>query len=322
LDLFDWPSYRPIERLLPRLLVVILYVAVGACSAEPAGDQADSRGLSSADLSVVDDAGRVVELRSPAGRVVSLVPATTEIIVALGAAPLLVARTDYDVDPSVAHLPSVGGGLTPSIEVLGSLRTDLVIAWEEAGTSRLRSQLESLGSTVYANQTRDTAGVYATIDRLGHLLGLDSAADSLNASIRHELNAVRESVADQRRPSVLYLVSLDPPMVAGSELFISEMIGLAGGDNVFADLLAASPQMSLEEIVRRRPEIVLIPYAADSSDLVARLRESPGWRELLASGATRVHALPADILHRPGPAIVPGAQALRDAMHPAVATPQ
>ena len=316
----DGVLYPQVPRIdaLRRSSAVWLIATAVACGdrAEPSsGRGQEGADNVSASVQVVDDANREVRLARPATRVVSLVPGATETILALGGGAALVARTDYDEDFRLAHLPSIGGGLTPSLELIASLQPDLVIAWEEAGSARIRPRLESLGVPVYADQTRDTAGIYSSIERLGRLLGLDAAADSVAVSIRRELELVRESVRALRRPPVVYLVSLDPPMAASSGLYIGEMIEVAGGRNVFADLAEPSPQISLEEIVRRQPEIILIPSGGDEGPIIDRLRRTPGWSGLLASGTARVATLPADILHRPGPAVVGAARALRDSMH-------
>src|SRR5690606_32823541 len=156
----------------------------------------------------------------------------------------LVGRTDYD-DAALAYLPSVGGGLTPSLELLASLRPALVIAWEEAGAARLRPRLEALGIAVFAVTTSDTAGIYANIERFGRLTGRTEAAQRLAAEMRRELMAVSASAAGREHPGVLYMIGLDPPMIAGPNLFIGEILEVAGGRNVFADATAPSPQMSL-----------------------------------------------------------------------------
>jgi ABC-type Fe3+-hydroxamate transport system substrate-binding protein len=302
----------------------VLALLLAGCSAPPdwgdgqigdAGGLADAAIATATAVSAVDDAGRTVTLPRPATRVVSLLPAATETLLALGAQELLVARTEYDYDPRVAHLPSVGGGLTPSLEVLASLRPDLVLAWEEAGAARLRPRLEELGIAVFALRTQDITGIFDNIRRLGHLTGRDAAADSLAVAIRAELEAVRASVRGLPRPSVLYMVSLDPPMIASPRIFMGELIEVAGGRSVFPEVGAYSPQISLEEIVRRRPEVVVLPTEGDEHAVLERLRGSAGWRQLLASGETRFRTLPADTLNRPGPSIARAAWLLRDAIH-------
>src|SRR5690606_27769483 len=121
-------------------------------------------------------------------------------------------RTDFDDTPDLAGLPSLGGGLTPNLELLASLDPDLVVAWEEAGTARTRSRLEAMGIPVYAVQTRDTAQIFDTIRELGRLIGHDVEAEAVAAALRRDLDGVRASVTGRPRPSVLYLISLDPPM--------------------------------------------------------------------------------------------------------------
>lgn len=269
-------------------------------------------------VEATDDTGRTIRLERPARRIVSLIPSITETFVAMGAGDLLVARTDFD-EAAVGHLPSVGGGLTPSLELIASVRPDLVVVWEETSGARIRPRLEALGIPVYAAQTRDTADIFVNIEGLGTLAGMRPAADSLSAWIRSEFDAIRESVRRRTHPSVLYLVGLDPPIVAGPNLFIGEALSIAGAENVFSDVVDASPQMSLEEIVRRRPEIVLVPSSGAGTADVERLVGEPGWAELHRGAATRFQALPADLMHRPGPGIAEAAWLLRDAIHPDLA---
>lgn len=299
-----------------RAAAAVLLVLLGGCGPEAVRDTREPAAFADgASVIAVDDAGRTVSLAAPARRIVSLLPATTETLVALGAAGRLVARTDYDEDPAVAHLPSVGGGLTPNVERIASLRPDLVVAWEEAGSARVRPRLEALGIPVFAVRTQDTTGIFANIERLGRLAGLDAVADSLAAAVRGDLEDVRTSVAGRAPRRALYLIGLDPPIVAGPHVFIGEMLEVAGGVNVFADVAAPSPQVSMEEIVRRRPEVVILASAERVETVEARLRATPGWRELLAGG-TQVRVVPPDVTHRPGPAIVLAARHLRDALAP------
>ncbi len=322
MDAPDWRAVRLHGSFGRRWFVVIAAAVVAGCGSGGAeGAIPDETASGAASVQAVDDAGRTVTLAKPAERIISLVPAATETLVALGGIDLLVGRTDFD-DPELDHLPSVGQGLTPSVEVLASLRPDLVIAWEEAGTARVRPRLESLGIAVFAVATQDTAGVFANVERFGRLTARADDAARLAAELRQELELVRASVDGRARPSVLYLIGLDPPMIAGPAVFISEIMEVAGGDNVFADATAAWPQISLEEILRRRPDVVILPADGAGSMSVDRLTATPGWRELAASGTTRFHALPTDVLHRPGPSIVAAARQLRGAIHPDLAASQ
>jgi iron complex transport system substrate-binding protein len=298
--------------------LVTTVVVLGAACADPGSRAASDRASLDSAVVVVDDTGREVRLSRPARRVVALLPALTESIVELGAGELLVARTDHDAGLGVDHLPSVGGGLTPSLEALTSHRPDLVLAWEEAGGPRVRPRLEELGVAVFAVQTRDTASVFRNITTLGTLLGRDAEARELAARLRSELDAVRRSVSGLHRPSVLLVISVDPPMIAGSELFMTELIEVAGGRSAFPEL-RHSPQVSIEEIVRRRPELVILPTSRESSRSIERLRQTPGWSELLAHPGVRIQTVPVDVVSRPGPSIAAAARIFRDIIHPDVA---
>lgn len=277
--------------------------------------------VAEAAVAAVDDGGREVRLPRPARRVVSLLPAGTETLFALGAGDRVVGRTRYDAEPHLAHLPSVGGGLDPSLEALLALRPDLVLAWESPGGSPLRARLEALGVPVFALATRDTAAVFRNIRNLGRLLGRDPAAAALAERVRAELDAVRASVPPGPRPSVLYVVSLDPPILSGTDNFLAELIEVAGGEPVpvSAPQAGASPQVSLEEVLRLRPDVVILPVGEDPGDTPARLRTSPGWRDLEAVREGRVALVPAALMGRPGPALGEIARRMRAAIDSASA---
>lgn len=301
-------------RAAAGLLALLL---LAGCGEEPRAASSGSPGApADSAVSAVDDAGRTVRLPRPARRVVSLLPAGTETLIALGAEDRLVGRTRYDDLPEVQALPSVGGGLDPSLEALVSLRPDLVVAFETEGGSPLRARLEEMGIAVFAIAPQDTADVFANVRRLGHLVGRDAAADSLARRMRAELDSVRASVRGRERPTVFYVVGTDPLMTAGPETFIAQLIGVAGGRTVFPDVRANWPQVSLEEVVRRDPDRLLLPLGRDPGE-APRLLNGPGWRELGAVRCGRVSLVDADLLHRPGPRIGQAARMLHAAIHDA-----
>ncbi|HEX6036963.1 helical backbone metal receptor, partial [Longimicrobium sp.] len=229
---------------------------------------------------------------------------------------LLAGRTDFDTDSALASLPSVGGGLDPSLETLASLRPDLVISFETQGDAALRTRLRELGIPVYGLAAQDTADVFRALANLGTLAGRRTQADSVAASVRAELDAVRRSVAGRPAPSVVYVAWVDPPMVAGPSTFLSELVRVAGGRPAFEDMKQEWPQVSVEEIVSRRPQVVVIPSGAGAEFSADALRTTPGWRELTARPGTRVAEVPVAVVNRPGPRLGEAARALRDALHP------
>lgn len=295
----------------PRGWMWLLLVMVAA-----ACDGAAIRGAAASAIGdVVDDAGRTVPASAPARRIVSTLPSVTELIVALGAADRLVARTAYDTDPRIADLPSFGRRLAPSVEAVVEFEPDLVVQSED-WAARTRSGLEAAGLRVYVASVQRIADIYATARRFGILLGIPASADSLVHRLEAGLDTVRRTVAGRPRPSVLYVVWPRPPSTAGPETFIDEVIKVAGGRNVFADSPIRWPQVGLEEIVRRDPDVIVLPQGASHATPFPLIDGEPGWRDLTAVREGRVVLVESDLFNRPGPRVVEAARALSKALHP------
>jgi iron complex transport system substrate-binding protein len=228
---------------------------------------------------------------------------------------LVVGRTRYDRDTTVAAIPSVGGGLDPDLERLTALHPDLVIGWVGERKS-LGPQIAAAGAAFYAIPTRDTADFYKSTLAIGTLIGRDSAAAALAARVRGELAAVHASVAGRGTPTVLYLIWGSPPMTAGPRTFIGEMIGVAGGRDAFDDGRTDWPTVSMEQIVRRAPDVILLSVGEDKRQGAERLRSAPGWGSIPAVRNGRVVEVSADLMNRPGPMLGTVARVLRDAIHP------
>jgi iron complex transport system substrate-binding protein len=290
-------------------LAIVLFAACGA--------SADTRNAPDA---VIDDAGRVVAIGAPALRIVSTLPSVTELIIALNAADRLLVRTAYDTHPRVAHLPSFGRTLSPTPEALVPYGPDLVIRSADASMGG-RTSLEALGLRVYVADVQSTADIGATLDRLGLLLGLRERADSLRRALENGLDSVRSAVSGRPRPTVLYLIWPDPPQTAGPGTFIDEIITAAGGRNAFADLRIEWPQISLEEIVRRDPDFVVLPQGSSHATALPPIHNAPGWRDLTAFRERRILLVDTNLFNRPGPRVVEAARTLASALHPDVRLP-
>jgi iron complex transport system substrate-binding protein len=289
------------------LVCALSALACGGCGERTRPDPVDTP------IAVVDDEKREVRLAKPAVRVISLLPHATDLIVAMGAADRLVARTNYDTAAGLRRLPSVGGGLDPSIEYIVSLRPDLVLSWPDGGSRNLVTRLGGFGVPVYTARNGRVADVRPTLERLGRLLGRETAADSLARAIERDIETVRASVAGRPPPSVLYVISWDPLMAAGGTTFIHDMITAAGGRNVFGDVRAPAPLVSLEEVLRRQPEAIVFPRDAG---VPTSLRSLPGWRDLRAVREGRVLAVEGSLLGRPGPQMGAAVQTLAAWLHP------
>lgn len=312
-------------------LVLALGPAVVGCGSEEAPGTAAGEADSAAEIrsppgggasatvpeGVRDSRGRTVSLDAPARRVVSLVPSTTELIVAMGGEDRLVARTRHDDQPGLEELPSLGTGLEPNLEALASLGPDLVVAQE---TSRIRSvvqPLESLGIPVYVAGTGGIDGLRRHARAVGELLGMAAEADSLVASIDGELEQVARRVEGAEPTEVLYILHPDPPFTTGSGTYLHQVIEAAGGTNVFADVEEEWPEVSMEAVVRRDPDVVVASRGhEDRGGDATWIREKPGWRSLSAVEEGRVLVVDPDLFNRPGPRVGEAARTLARFLHP------
>jgi ABC-type Fe3+-hydroxamate transport system substrate-binding protein len=236
-------------------------------------------------------------------------------IVALGAGDRLITRTAYDVSPSLAHLPSIGRSLVPSVESILRYKPDLVIVDAFAEGVSLANALGRVGVRAYAAHVHGmrVAEILATIERLGTLLGLEKRADSLARSLRAEFEEIRRPVAgaSAHRPTGLYVVWHSPAHVAGAASYVSELMDAAGIRNVFQDLDTPWSQVSLETIVRRDPDFLIVPSPSVEPRL---LTASPGWRELRAVRENRIIVVAERLFGRPGPQFAEAARFLAGAL--------
>lgn len=258
-------------------VVLLLAMAALACGEAPArsgggpGDAAEEGGSAAEHGRIpgawpdtlADATGRQVVLLAPPRRIVSLVPAATQVIRALGAADRLVARTEYDTAADLRHLPSVGGGLGPSIELLVAAEPDLVIrfaAGSDPGTPRALDRAEIPHMAVRPERVVEVRDM---ITLLGRLTGRTEKADSILDRQQRILDRIRERVQGLPPRAFAFTLGGSPPWVAGPGTYVGELLELAGGRNVFAD--AGRPWVAVEpETFRDRdPEVVLVPEGGD-----------------------------------------------------------
>ncbi len=262
-------------------------------------------------VEVTDDRGASVRLEAPARRIVSVLPSMTEIVVALGTADRLVARTRYDRAPSLEDLPSLGSTIRPSLEAIAALAPDLVLAWDD-DEGAIGDRMAAIGIPVYHASVSTLAELDDAIRKLGILLGREAAAEHLRASIRQRLAAVRASIPPGPRPDVFYVVWHDPPQTAGPGTFLDDLIEIAGGTNAFSDTRTPWPRVSLEEVVRRDPDVLVVAGHHDGSAAETTWLRRPGWRQLTAVREERVLLVDADLFNRPGPRVAEAAEILAE----------
>jgi iron complex transport system substrate-binding protein len=269
---------------------------------------------------LVDDHDDTVRLARPATRIISLIPSANETLIALGAAERIVGRTRYDVDPAISDAPLIGTGLAPNFEAIVSLKPDLVIIWSSDTRGDIQAQLTGAGIPTLAIALQDTTDAFRALRLLGDAIGERARSTVLADSLRRTFAVTRASVAARPAPRVFYVVFNDPPMTTGPNTFIGQILTLAGGDNIFADAQTNWPTIPMEELVRRDPDVIVLPVGEMPDSAVRRLHELPGWRDLRAVRAGHIVRIDANLASRPGPNMARAATTLRDLLHPAAGT--
>jgi ABC-type Fe3+-hydroxamate transport system substrate-binding protein len=274
-------------------------------------------GAQAPEVRLVDDSGREVVLPSPPDRIVSLVPVATEILFGLGAGSRVVGRTRYDEHPpQVLSVPSVGDAIRPSVEAVLLRDPDLVILIGGSDNASAVQEMDRLGVPFIVVLFNTLPDLRRNVLRLGRIVGRDSAAAGMWAGIEDDLQAVARAVAGKARPAVYYDVGYPPAFTVGSGSYLNDLISIAGGRNIFADLEAPSPRVSLEAILARDPDVIVQPSSDTSGARTPSPAARSGWEYLRAVQEGSIVSVPAGLLHRLGPRTGEAARALALALHP------
>lgn len=258
-------------------------------------------------------------------RIISLVPALTEILFAIGAGAEVVAVSSYDEwPPEALDLPRVGALLDPDTERILSLDPDLVITY--GSQTELEGQFARAGIQVFSYRHAGLAGVTAAMRELGEATGHQADAERAIRDIEMRIDAVRRAVAGRERPRTLLVFERQPLELrqiyaSGGTGFLHDLLDAAGGDNVFADIDRESTQPSLETILVRAPDVVLEVRPDEAPDGARQQAEREVWSRLGSVPAVRngrVHFLYGDYLVVPGPRVADIAEAFARILHPDV----
>jgi iron complex transport system substrate-binding protein len=264
-----------------------------------------------------------IQAQPPAKRIVSLVPALTEILFAIGAGPQVIAVSSFDDDPpEVLKLPKVGALLDPDTERILSMRPDLVLTY--GSQTDLDKQLGAAGIRTFSYRHGGLADLTPTFHALGKVTGHVEEAARLVASIEARLEAIRSRVAGRPRPRTLLVMGRTPQSLrqlhaSGGIGFLHDVITLAGGANVFSDIKRQAVQASTEMLISRAPDVILDLQYSRVLKPGELEREYKEWQTLPSIPAVknrRVHIMLGDHLVVPGPRIAAAAEEYARAIHP------
>lgn len=255
-------------------------------------------------------------------RIISIVPAVTEILFAIGAGPRVVGVSSFDrFPPEVTKLPKVGALIDPDLERILSLRPDLVAVY--GSQTDLRVQLERAGVPAYLYRHAGLADVTRTIRELGARVGRAEAAGAVAGKIEAELDAIRKRAAGRPRPRTLIVLgresgALRGVYASGGVGFVHDMVDAAGGENVFGDIRQQAVQATTELILARRPDVVLELRAGALTPEEVK-RETAVWNSVSAIPAVRdgrVFLVADERTVIPGPRVAEGTEVIARALHP------
>jgi iron complex transport system substrate-binding protein len=259
-----------------------------------------------------DDFGDPVRIGAPPRRIVSLNPATTEILFALGAGSRLVGRSDYDLWPDSARLvQALGNGIQPNVEAVLGTRPDLVVLYASQDNRPAAARFRAAGVNTLALKNDSISDFRRTVETLGAILGDSVRARSVTDSVYHTIDRVRASTSTLTRPTVFWHIWDAPLITIGAGSFMNELVNIAGARNVYADIDAPSKTISLEDVARRDPEFVLAgPIGA------AKIAADPRWRIVRAVRDGKVLVVDTVVVARPSVRLGEAALSLANLLHP------
>jgi ABC-type Fe3+-hydroxamate transport system substrate-binding protein len=278
---------------------------------DSANGAASAPSLDSGTAVAVDDFGDSIRVRD-SRRIVSLNPTTTELLFAIGAGDRVVGRSKWDQWPDSARLvPAVGDGIRPNIESVLAMHPDLVVLYASADNRSAVQSFRAAGIATLALRVDRIDEFRRATHLLGAAIGDTVRARTVRDSVDRTLDRVRVATASLPRPTVFWKVWDEPVITIGRGSFMSELVEIAGGRNVYDDAPAPSPQVAFEDVIRRNPDVVLAgPISAQ------RMKTDARWSALGAVRRGRLVTFDTTLVGRPSVKLGEAAVSLARLLHP------
>jgi ABC-type Fe3+-hydroxamate transport system substrate-binding protein len=265
---------------------------------------------------VTDELGRTVVVPDEPHRILCLTPSLTETVYELGAGDFVVGVTDYTEFPAQARAkPSVGGLVDPSMEKIVALRPDLVLVVTRLNRTETIQQLEDLSLPVFVVDPQGLDGILKMVQSVGDAINRPVEALDLVKRLTEKRDAVATRVKGLPQPKILVVIWYEPVVTVGSKAFITDAISAAGGESVTADIPQAWPQISMEEVIRRAPDFLLLIKELHGGISLDVLKAHAGWDRLDAVRDARVIYVD-ERLELPSPSVFDALEGLARAVHP------
>ncbi len=244
-------------------------------------------------------------------RVVSLAPHLAELVFAVGAGKLLVGVSAYtDYPDAAAKLPVVGDAFGLDQERLAVMQPDVLLAWKSGTPAHVVDEIRARGYRVEVITTTSINDVSIALRRIGEITGHADEANVAAHDFESKLQNLMTSNVDAEPISVFYQIATRPLYTVNAEHFVSEMIEICGGTNVFADLGGLAPLIGVEAVLQRNPEVILASTDA-GPDAFSRWAR---WTDLAANRYANRFLMPADEIGRATPRLLLAARAMCEAL--------
>ncbi len=246
--------------------------------------------------------GTELILEEPASTIITLSPHLAELAFAAGVGERLVATVEYSNFPAAAEqLPRVGDAFRVDLERVLSLKPDLVIAWQSGNPALAISRLQELGLKTWVVEIRRPEEIATTLEQMGAAGGQVEAGKAAAQQSRLRLQEIQQAGAGKPRVSYFYQVAERPLFTLNGEHLVAQSLALCGGQNVFADESVLAPQISLEAVIVKDPEVIFAPAIAGQADPLLAWQQ---WPRLRAVKQQRLYALSADEISRASPRLL------------------
>ena len=271
-------------------------------------------------LIVTDDLGREVTITKQPERIISLAPSNTEILFALGLGEKVVGITNVCNYPSqTEEKEKIGDYNNPNLEKIIELKPDLILA-SHGNPVKLINQLEELDYTVVGLNPKNINDIISSMTLVGQITANNKEAAKLAEEMKKRMEAVlsgTSSLTKNDKPRVLYVVWYKPLWTAGSETFIDELIQKAGGVNIAGEL-SGWPQMSLETVIEKNPQVIIVGCSEDQPELIEAVKNESTLYGTDAFQHNQIYTINTDIVSRTGLRIVDALEEMAKIIHPEI----
>jgi iron complex transport system substrate-binding protein len=252
-------------------------------------------------------------------RIIPLAPSLTELLYFLGLEERVVGVTDFSYYPAAAmEKPRVGSYINLNVEKIIDLAPNLVIGTKDGNEPGTVALLEQAGIPVYIVNPRSVESVISTIAEIGGICGIPEKAGAMVRDMTRRFESVRAAIRNQRKPLVFLQINLVPIMTVNKNTLHHDLIRLAGGVNMTSEEPITYPRISVEEVIRKQPEVIIISSMERGGQFEQAKKDWMQWTSIPAVKGKRVSLIDSDLIDRSSPRIIDGLEAMARIIHPEV----